>query len=99
MVNSNCLQKLQLSGSLFVLLTAFQLIALSQSPEREVAVTFDDLPATQGDLAKLEYATRNLLPKLKAENVRAIGFVNEQKLSMQEEPLEPAWIRESARLR
>jgi hypothetical protein len=38
MVTSNCLQKLQLSGSLFVLLAAFQLTALSQSPEREVAV-------------------------------------------------------------
>ena len=80
MVNANSLQKLQLSAGLFVVLSVLQFTAFSQSPEREVAVTFDDLPATRGDLAKLEYITWNLLPKLKAENVPAIGFVNEQKL-------------------
>jgi peptidoglycan/xylan/chitin deacetylase (PgdA/CDA1 family) len=72
--------KPRLVASVFVLLTAVQLTVFSQLPKREVAVTFDDLPATHGDLAKHEYITRNLLAKLKAEKVPAIGFVNEQKL-------------------
>jgi hypothetical protein len=86
MVNEN---SLQLSASLFVVLSILQLTAFSQSPEREVAVTFDDLPATRGDLAKLEYITRNLLPKLKASHI----YIDQV-------PFEKsAWIRESARLR
>lgn len=47
---------------------------------RAVAVTFDDLPATHGDYAEYKYITDNLLAKLKAEKVPAIGFVNERKL-------------------
>jgi peptidoglycan/xylan/chitin deacetylase (PgdA/CDA1 family) len=48
--------------------------------KREVAITFDDLPTTQGDLAQMRFITANLLKKLKAEKVPAIGFVNEGKL-------------------
>jgi len=49
---------------------------------REVAVTFDDLPATYGDgnLQRLRSVTTRLLEKIKANNVPAIGFVNETKL-------------------
>jgi peptidoglycan/xylan/chitin deacetylase (PgdA/CDA1 family) len=46
---------------------------------REVAVTFDDLPATQqaDDFAYQKYVTEKLLEKLRAEKIPAIGFVNE----------------------
>lgn len=49
---------------------------------REVAVTFDDLPATlqRDNFADYEYVTSNLLAKLKAEKVPTIGFVNESKI-------------------
>jgi peptidoglycan/xylan/chitin deacetylase (PgdA/CDA1 family) len=50
--------------------------------QREVAVTFDDLPATgpSENLVYQKYITDELLAKLKAENVPAIGFVNENKI-------------------
>lgn len=45
---------------------------------RQVAVTFDDLPATGTmDLAQQRYVTDELLAKLKQERVPAIGFVTE----------------------
>ena len=49
---------------------------------REIAITFDDLPASYGDndLKRLTYVTRQLLMKIKSNNVPAIGFVNERKL-------------------
>jgi peptidoglycan/xylan/chitin deacetylase (PgdA/CDA1 family) len=55
--------------------------ALPQAPiSRAVAVTFDDLPATRGSLATMEDITSRLLRTLGAEQVPAIGFVNEIKL-------------------
>jgi peptidoglycan-N-acetylglucosamine deacetylase len=48
--------------------------------KREVAVTFDDLPAPFGNLETLKYVTKHLLTSIKANNVPAIGFVNEIKL-------------------
>jgi peptidoglycan/xylan/chitin deacetylase (PgdA/CDA1 family) len=48
-------------------------------PERQVAVTFDDLPAN-GDLKKMRYTTEKLLASIKAHGVPAIGFVNEYRL-------------------
>ena len=53
------------------------------SPVREVAVTFDDLPAvsaTRGDLAHHQAITSGLIRNLTAHGVPAVGFVNEKKL-------------------
>ena len=47
---------------------------------REVAVTFDDLPAPYGDLEDMRRITAKLLESLKRNRVPAIGFVNEAKL-------------------
>jgi peptidoglycan/xylan/chitin deacetylase (PgdA/CDA1 family) len=49
---------------------------------REVAITFDDLPATRQpeNLAHQQYVTKELLAKLKSEKVPAIGFVNEHRI-------------------
>ena len=48
--------------------------------EREVAVTFDDLPSPYGDLEDLRRITANLLESVKRNHVPTIGFVNEGKL-------------------
>lgn len=47
---------------------------------REVAVTFDDLPATHGGLQEMRYTTARLLQTIKTHDIPAIGFVNESKL-------------------
>jgi peptidoglycan/xylan/chitin deacetylase (PgdA/CDA1 family) len=54
----------------------------NQTVHREVAVTFDDLPATygNGDLERLKSVTKRLLQSIKANGVPAVGFVNESKL-------------------
>jgi peptidoglycan/xylan/chitin deacetylase (PgdA/CDA1 family) len=57
----------------------------SRPPQRAVAVTFDDLPATvagvaANDPASLEAVTRKLLQAVSEHRVPAIGFVNENKL-------------------
>lgn len=52
----------------------------NQSVHREIAVTFDDLPATHGNLEKMSYITTRLLSSIKVNNIPAIGFVNESKL-------------------
>ena len=44
---------------------------------RSVALTFDDLPATQGDLAAMQETTARLLRTLVVDRVPAIGFVKE----------------------
>jgi peptidoglycan/xylan/chitin deacetylase (PgdA/CDA1 family) len=49
-------------------------------PQREIAVTFDDLPATHGNLTRMTAVTERLLQSIKANKVPAIGFVNESKL-------------------
>ncbi len=54
--------------------------ANKQQPRREVAITFDDLPATHADFETMRYVTTKLLGSIKANNVPAIGFVNENKL-------------------
>ncbi|MBL8148508.1 MAG: polysaccharide deacetylase family protein [Blastocatellia bacterium] len=65
---------------LLVFSILFPLIGYGQNRQREVAVTFDDLPATHGNYTKYKYITDNLLAKLRTEKVPAIGFVNESKL-------------------
>lgn len=47
---------------------------------RQVAVTFDDLPAPQGELEDMRGITSRLLASLKRNGVPIIGFVNERKL-------------------
>jgi peptidoglycan/xylan/chitin deacetylase (PgdA/CDA1 family) len=49
-------------------------------PDRQVAVTFDDLPAPQGGLEEMAYVTKRLLAELKTHGIPAVGFVNERKL-------------------
>lgn len=65
---------------LFHLLVCLLISINTFGQTREVAVTFDDLPATHGDFEKMKYITDNLLAKLESEKVPAIGFVNERKL-------------------
>jgi peptidoglycan/xylan/chitin deacetylase (PgdA/CDA1 family) len=56
----------------------------NRNVRREVAVTFDDLPEAyaggQGDVARMREVTKKLVQSIKANNVPAIGFVNEGKL-------------------
>jgi peptidoglycan-N-acetylglucosamine deacetylase len=52
----------------------------SPVPPREIAITFDDLPAPDGDLATLRTITKRLLATVRAEQIPTIGFVNEEKL-------------------
>ena len=66
---------------LFALVTA--IIVVTQPPiVREVAVTFDDLPASRHAVpsAELERLTRDLLAAVRQHGVPAVGFVNEGKL-------------------
>ncbi|HEX8499800.1 MAG TPA: polysaccharide deacetylase family protein [Pyrinomonadaceae bacterium] len=49
-------------------------------PSRQVAVTFDDLPAPYGDLEDMRRITPRLLDSVKRNGVPAVGFVNEGKL-------------------
>jgi peptidoglycan/xylan/chitin deacetylase (PgdA/CDA1 family) len=56
-----------------------------KKPGREVAVTFDDLPATQGD-ARVAEINRKLVESITRHKVPAIGFVNESRLSVPGEP-------------
>ena len=50
-----------------------------QRPQREVAITFDDLPAL-GPLTQMRSITERLLKTITANQIPAIGFVNEGKL-------------------
>lgn len=54
--------------------------AQTTQTRREVAVTFDDLPAPYGDLENLRYITTRLVESFKRNNVPVVGFVNEGKL-------------------
>ncbi|HVF43484.1 MAG TPA: polysaccharide deacetylase family protein [Pyrinomonadaceae bacterium] len=47
---------------------------------RRVAVTFDDLPAPQGELEDMRGITSRLLASLRRNGVPVVGFVNEGKL-------------------
>jgi len=57
----------------------------AQSPRRQIAITFDDLPATHGDLQKMSTITNQLLGKITANHIPAIGFVNERKVDIRSE--------------
>ena len=71
--------------ALAALLLAVDAIPHARAPERAVAVTFDDLPATPAgvvanDVASLQELTRKLLSAVRKHSVPAVGFVNEGKL-------------------
>ena len=53
----------------------------TQRPQREVAITFDDLPAL-GPLTQMRSITERLLKTITANQIPAIGFVNEGKLHL-----------------
>ncbi|HWS90194.1 MAG TPA: polysaccharide deacetylase family protein [Pyrinomonadaceae bacterium] len=52
---------------------------------RQVAVTFDDLPAPYGDLEDMRRVTSRLLESVRRNRVPAVGFVNEGKLHVKGE--------------
>lgn len=66
------------------LLILFFAAAASAAPlEREMAITFDDLPAVPAtmSIARQRQLTRDLLRSIRTAGVPAIGFVNEDKLA------------------
>ncbi|HEX8353367.1 MAG TPA: polysaccharide deacetylase family protein [Pyrinomonadaceae bacterium] len=63
-----------------LLASALAAQANAQAARREVAVTFDDLPAPYGELEDLRRITTRLLESVRRNRVPAIGFVNERKL-------------------
>jgi len=73
-------------SSLLGLLTPFvsggQARSFTRAAQREIAVTFDDLPAvsTQRDIATWKEITAKLLKTISSNRIPAIGFVNENKL-------------------
>jgi peptidoglycan/xylan/chitin deacetylase (PgdA/CDA1 family) len=81
--------------------TAALLLAASSSAaaaERQVAVTFDDLPGPAAGLVSPDAAfvrdnTRKLLAAFKAHEVPVVGFVNEDKLHRPGEPADAAALR------
>lgn len=65
--------------------------ARATAPVREIAVTFDDLPAVsvaKGDPASLAVFTDRLLLNFTASGVPVVGFVNEGKLTVPGEGLD-----------
>ncbi|MEO8499461.1 MAG: polysaccharide deacetylase family protein [Vicinamibacteria bacterium] len=63
----------------------------TEPPLREIAITFDDLPAVsvaKGDPASLAVFTDRLLENFTANQVPVVGFVNEGKLTVPGEGLE-----------
>lgn len=75
---------------LWVLVPLFPFAAAAQPPaERAVAITFDDLPFASvpaEDSAYLLGMTTRLLHQLQADQVPAVGFVNEAKLARDDIP-------------
>ena len=70
-----------LPSRLLALLAAL-FLAAAAPPEREIAVTYDDLPAADAgpDLVWAQISTSRLLAGLKRHGVPAVGFVNERGL-------------------
>jgi peptidoglycan/xylan/chitin deacetylase (PgdA/CDA1 family) len=81
---------LSILTALAALVLAVDAVPHTRAPERAVAVTFDDLPATPAgvvanDLASLQELTRKLLRAARKYNIPAVGFVNEGKLFVEGE--------------
>jgi peptidoglycan/xylan/chitin deacetylase (PgdA/CDA1 family) len=67
----------------------------AQTPPREVAITFDDLPIAgvlPRDLEASRELTRKLLAAITAHHVPVIGFVNEDKLNAADGAVAPARV-------
>jgi peptidoglycan/xylan/chitin deacetylase (PgdA/CDA1 family) len=62
-------------------------LLVAPAPPREIALTFDDLPASQGvhDVNHLVTVNNRILAALEAERAPAVGFVNEGKLGTDKE--------------
>lgn len=73
---------------LYLLFTGFAIFG----QQRKIAITIDDLLATPADEGQYEFITDHLLRSLTANNVPAIGFVNESRLYTNGEP-DPVKIR------
>jgi len=75
----------RISALLFAILCALVISAQSQTPkpDRQVAITIDDLPAGMADrlpAADITALTTKLLGTLRDQKIPAVGFVNEKKL-------------------
>jgi peptidoglycan-N-acetylglucosamine deacetylase len=72
--------------SILLVLAIFPLFVVAQapqSPDREVAITIDDLPAGTADhlpAAEITAMTAKLLGTLRDQKIPVVGFVNEKKL-------------------
>jgi len=69
--------------SLLLFLSAIQPLRAQNAPQRAVAFTIDDLPASTANSmsgAEIKEMTAKLLGTLREQKVPAVGFVNEQKL-------------------
>ena len=67
----------------FFLLSSFATPQATKPPDRQVAITIDDLPAGMADrlpAADITAMTTKLLTTLRDQNVPVVGFVNEKKL-------------------
>jgi peptidoglycan-N-acetylglucosamine deacetylase len=69
-----------LSSALLAFVFAAQASAQGAQAKRQVAVTFDDLPAPYGELEEMRRITSALLASLKRNGVPVTAFVNERKL-------------------
>ncbi len=79
----NCSRVWPISFSfLIVMLTCIPLSA-QNPPQREIAITIDDLPATNSSsitATEIDELTTKLLATLREQKIPAVGFVNERKL-------------------
>ncbi len=67
----------------FCLFSAFVMAQTPQKPDRQVAITIDDLPAGMADrlpASEITAMTAKLLGTLRDQKVPVVGFVNEKKL-------------------
>ena len=73
---------IKLARVLLLLVTAAMRLCAQSRPQREIAITIDDLPAASNRLTGTEITemTTKLLGILRDQKVPAVGFVNERKL-------------------
>jgi peptidoglycan/xylan/chitin deacetylase (PgdA/CDA1 family) len=69
-----------LRAGLWLTLLAVGVAARDAKPKRQIAVTFDDLPAQRGNLAQMQEQTDKVLASITRHRIPAVGFVNEGKL-------------------
>src|SRR5207248_4407279 len=73
---------IKLARVLLLLVTAAMRLCAQSRPQREIAITIDDLPAASNRLTGTEITemTKKLLGILRDQKIPAVGFVNERKL-------------------